>query len=360
MKDLHKRDDNSNMIRSTSRACTNCEDNKRAMQANKTVKINGRTYDAVTGMPVANKKVAAKKAPAQKSASVTKPSRPQAKKPEAPAASIHRRQQRSQTLQRRIVKKPEAIKKPSSSKKHMDISRSPMVSKFASHPQAVKKTVSQAKTSSPDKRAVSHPMAAKATKRQEISRRVTKALTAKQTKDAAITEALKPQPIKKDKPKKERRQLSKKWRRLSFAIASVVIVLAAAAVLYFTVPNISVGIAGQQAGINASYPGYTPDGYRFKQPIQYSDGEVVLEFTSRSGPTGYTITQSRSSWDSSAVLDNAVKPAAGDNYTTVTERGLTIYSYDSTTTWVNGGIRYTIEGNAPLTPEQKRQIATSL
>ena len=96
------------------------------------------------------------------------------------------------------------------------------------------------------------------------------------------------------------------------------------------------------------------------QPVTFSDGEVTLRFTSNSGPGEYTIVQSRSSWDSSAVLDNVVKKSAGDNYVTTQERGLTIYSYENNATWVNGGILYTIESDAPLSGEQIRHIATSL
>jgi len=51
---------------------------------------------------------------------------------------------------------------------------------------------------------------------------------------------------------------------------------------------------------------------------------------------------------------------AGANYVTTKERGLTIYTYDSTAVWVSGGILYRIDSKAPLSGDQIRHIATSL
>lgn len=321
------------------------------MQAKKTVTINGRLYDAVTGLPVKEAKVTetGKKKPSTTTRSNTQ---------QSVAAAVHKKQQRSQTLQRRIVKKPSSPKKTAQSTagKHMDIARSPKISRFAPHPQTKPKKPAQA---TPDKKPVSHPLTQKALKKPTGAARPA---SAKETKDRAVAAALASKPTAQKKPKKERvkKQLDKKWRRVAYGVSILVVALIGAAVLYFTIPNIAVSFAGQQAGVEASYPSYTPDGYRFKQPVQFSEGKVELDFVSKSGPTTYTITQAKSSWDSSAVLDNVIKPEVGDNYTTVTERGLTIYSSDKLTTWVNGGIHYIIEGDAILTPEQKRSIANSL
>ena len=103
------------------------------MQAKKTVTINGRLYDAVTGLPVKESA-----APADKK----KPTIPvRQRTQQAAAAAVHKKQQRSQTLQRRIVKKPETQKKAASSSagKHMDIARSPKISRFAANPQVKSK-----------------------------------------------------------------------------------------------------------------------------------------------------------------------------------------------------------------------------
>ena len=85
-----------------------------------------------------------------------------------------------------------------------------------------------------------------------------------------------------------------------------------------------------------------------------------MNFKATTSDANFSVNQSKSSWDSDAVLDNYVTPKAGSSYMPYTERGLTIYTYNNSAAWVNGGILYTVEGNAPLSSEQIRRIATSL
>lgn len=306
------------------------------MQANKTVSINGRLYDAVTGLPVKNKSVAKSEArPAPKRGGTVA------------ASSVHATTQRSQTLHRRATKKPGPPKRPQPGR-HMDITPSARVKRFVAHPAIPTKP-----KGTPDIAPKDHPMAAKAAK---SSAHTSPSVSSKQVKEAAISAALAKPTTKPEK--KERRW---KWSRRSTIITACFAVLIIGAFLtYLNLPSLSVGFAASQAGINATYPEYKPDGYALKQPVTFDDGKVTLVFNSTSGAGEYTIVQSRSSWDSSAVLDNVVRKAAGDNYVTTQERGLTIYSYDGHAAWVNGGILYTITTTAPLSGEQIRHIATSL
>jgi FlaG/FlaF family flagellin (archaellin) len=331
------------------------------MSPHKTVIINGRAYDAVTGMPVP-----------QKAAETKKPATPP--KPPAKAATstsksgaeaVHTTLQRSKTLHRRATKKPESPAKPvlhrSAPGRHMDIARSSTVSRFAAHPVAIDHTAkpSPKATSTPDTPAQVHPTAQRALhKATQKKAKPTQPTTAKQVKEAAISKAMAaPKASSVKKIAGPRFKVKKRF----LIIGLVVIVLAAA--LYATfrfVPAVSVAIASAQAGIEASYPEYTPDGYSLSQPVTFSAGQVDLKFTSNSNDNYYTISQTRSSWDSSAVLDNIVTRDAGANYVTTKERGLTIYTYDSTAVWVNGGILYKIDSKAPLSGDQIRRIATSL
>lgn len=313
------------------------------MQANKTVTINGRVYDAVTGLPVESKSTK----PVAKPATVKSVAEKRAARVEA--NSVHAQVQRSQTLHRRAAKKPGLAKRPKPGQ-HMDISRSSKVSRFAPHPVA---TEIKKETSTPDIKPKTHPVAAKALARTSKPATV----SSKQVKDAAIAAALaKPSP----KPAKEKRFKLEWSRRFTVITACFVVLILGAALTYFNMPSLSVGFASAQAGINATYPEYRPDGYHLDQPVTFSDGEVTLKFASNSADNGFVITQTRSSWDSSAVLDNVVRKATGDNYVTTQERGLTIYSYDSTAVWVNGGLLYKIVSTAPLSGEQIRHIATSM
>lgn len=328
------------------------------MAPHKTITINGRTYDAVTGLIV----------------DTPAPSRPRPPHtPKASATAVHGAPQRSATLNRRFTKKPAPapkvrIERPHTGR-HMDIAKSNTVTRFAPHPvtsarvtSASTKPATVAPTTA-DKPARMHPTVARALARRSAQKQTVakKPVTAKETKEAAITQALATSPKKTVKKMVDTRPWYQRARVLIGIAVIIMIIIGGLYAAYRFVPSISVGFAAMRAGISASYPEYTPDGYSLHQPVSYSDGEVVLEFISNSTNTEqYTIMQKESSWDSTAVLDNVVRPKAGDNYTTTKERGLTIYMYNNDAYWVNGGILYSIQGNAPLSGDQIRRIATSL
>ena len=369
------------------------------MATQKTITINGRAYDAVTGLPVENTKASAatqpvipKRAPqvvvtpkqvakpiakpATKPALAPAAAKPAAKPTTTPAASrgksvsenIHSNVQKSKTLMRRAAKKPstpQKIVRRTQPGRHMDFARNTNVAKFAPHP-----VVKEAKTASAspvkaapivslDKPAQPHPAAvralAKAQAKKETQVKIAKPVTSKEVKDAAIAKALATPKTKAPKAPKN------KWLKRGIVVGSIVLLLLVTLfAIYKFIPSVSVSIAAAQAGIEARYPDYTPDGYSLKQPVTYADNEVNLTFKSNSNDSSYSINQKQSTWDSSATLDNVVIPAVGENYATTKERGLTIYSYDKGAAWVNGGILYTISGDAQLSGDQIRRIATSL
>jgi len=339
------------------------------MAPHKTVTINGRLYDAVTGLPV-------------ESVAVTAPDKTPVKKPVAKPAPkplgktdrgvtnseiAHSSVQRSQTLRRGSTKKPDAPNKPvlkrSAPGRHMDFAKSADVSRFAKHPTVAAPAPKPKAAATPDKPAQVHPVVERALTRSEAKKQaraaVTKPATSKEVKDAAINKALAAS-TPKPKAKKESKKNKKSLRRLIIIGGIVLGLLIALYAVWRLIPNLSVSVAAAQAGIEATYPEFTPDGYSLSQPVTYSDGEVDLKFTSNSNDNFYTINQTRSSWDSSAVLDNVVTPTAGANYVTTKERGLTIYTFDTNAAWVNGGILYKIDSKAPLSGDQIRRIATSL
>lgn len=324
--------------------------NIQEMQANKTVTVNGRLYDAVTGLPLKQAPKPAAPKPVAKAA----PHKPTSAGKTA-SASLHQTPQRSQTLHRRAAKKPGPATRPQPGK-HMDIARSSNVSRFATHPATPAKPKREAEKK--DIAPKTHPVAARAAAKAAKPAKTVPA-SAKQVKEAAIAAALAKSDKKLPAPKKRSWKFS---RRFAIISAVFIVLIGGAYLTYVNIPSLSVGIAAAQAGIDASYPEYKPDGYSLSQPVQYSDGEVILTFASNSGTGEYTITQTRSSWDSSAVLNNVVRKSSGDDYSTTQERGLTIYSYknNNAIAWANGGILYVIESDAPLSFDQIRRIATSL
>lgn len=322
------------------------------MEAKKTVTINGRAYDEVTGLPVDRPAKTAPRPAALKRASTARPASTTSSGNSA-AGPVHGSPQRSTTLHRRATKKPGLPKRPQPGR-HMDIARNGSVKRFAAQPAGA--TPVAKKAASADIQPKTHPLAHKAT--SKMVKRPVQTLSPKQTKDAAIAHQLaKPSEVKRTQKK---RPLTQKTRRTIMSFGVVALILGAGALAYFQLPGISVAIASQQAGVSAAYPGYVPTGYSLAQPVTYSDGEVSLRFTANSGTGEYTVTQARSNWDSAAVLDNVVRPASGDNYIITQERGLTMYAFDGNAAWVNGGVLYTIESDAALSGDQIRRIATSL
>lgn len=362
------------------------------MAPHNTINVNGRAYDSVTGLPIDSTAVTTP----DRTPSIPKP-KPQAVPTPKPtpttsrgvkdSAGVHSTAQRSQTLVRRATKKPAAPQKPVLRRptpgRHMDIAKSTDVTRFAKHPvmaapaqSTPKAQPAPKKVSAPaqpkktpatkttaaavaDKPARLHPIAQRALTRHSAKKTAarTAPATAKEVKEAAIAKALATPTTKAKKPARTR---SPRSRRLIIIGSVILVIIAALYAAWRLIPNISVSMAAAQAGIHASYPEYTPDGYSLSQPVTYSDGEVGLKFVSHSNDNHYSITQTRSSWDSTAVLDNVVTPAAGANYVTTRERGLTIYTYDTAAAWVNGGILYKIDSKAPLSSDQIRRIATSL
>lgn len=313
------------------------------MEKNKIVMINGQPYDAHTGMPLL----------ANTAAKVVAPQKPTV------AASVHGAPQKSKTLVRRATKKP-VPSAPSQVRKTpgrmMDIARSGKIARFAPHPVAAP----AAARTTPDIPAVMHPVVSKA----HAAHIAKKSLATKQPqksptviKNEAIKVALEKPAV--SAPKKK--LFSKRnHRKLHIFAVSLALVLIAGYLTYHNMPSLSVRVAASQAGINATYPEYRPDGYRLDGPVAFNDGQVTIHFRANTGDGTFTVTQAKSSWDSSAVLDNIVRKSVDEKYITNHERGLTIYTYNGNAAWVNAGILYTIEGNAPLSGEQIRRIATSL
>ena len=310
-----------------------------------TISIDGQQYDAHTGLPVSS---AAQVSPAGAKISVSVNS----------AKSLHGKPQRSVTLQRKTVKRPTHVKHAivgHPQTKHMDIARPrhAAVSRFAPHPVGALKPAPKSFDVSP----VTHPHVAKAHALSAAKQQpLTRAITASEIKDHAVKNAVKA--AKKRPPLKSR--FAPRQRIAAVLSASLAIVILGGYVTYLNMPSLSVRVAAAQAGIDASYPNYRPDGYALNGPVTYSDGKVAMNFKANGGEQKFTVAESKSGWNSEALLDNYVTPKAGSDYVPYIERGLTIYTYGNNAAWVNGGILYTIEGDAPLSNSQMRRIATSL
>jgi hypothetical protein len=352
-----------------------------------TININGRTYDAVTGEPVGEHAVRhslqstqhhdhpphkslrafSDIGPTTNVNQLHKPERPVADahlapvKPahevHAPAQHVHQVTQKSQTLYRRALKKPAVRPTIPTPTAHQ---RSPLVSHFTT-PQAVP-LQEQPMPLAPeqDTPPVMHPAVAKALQQQtDLQPSHTQELTSKELKDQLIKERLAEVENAPAKKEKKAGWLSRQPRLVTILTSTLALLILGGYLTYITLPSISLKVAASRAGVNAVMPEYKPDGYSLDGPITYSPGEVVISYKSNTNDTGYKLVQKATNWDSQAVLDNYVGKLT-DNYLTFQERGVTVYTFGSKAAWVNGGLLYTIDGNAGLSSDQILHLATSL
>lgn len=347
------------------------------MRGKNTIYINGSYYDAVTGLPVAAPPAPQDPSPkiprtqvisdfgVATTAQLPKNARQNVQR-SAPVASTHVAPQRSQTLRREAVRRPVGVHESVVKRERRTppvVAKSPTVSRFGTAtatPALAPKPVTAARPAASTPVTVRHihdTLAAKKAPTPILKKTPASAPASSQLKEHLIKEKLASiDTAKKPKAHKIRRRSS---RTATVVAACVSLVLLGGYLTYLNMPNLSVRVAAVNAGIDAKFPEYRPDGYRFNGPIAYNTGEVTMKFQSNSGNEAYEITQKSSSWDSQAVLDNYVAKQS-DSYLTYSEQGLTIYTFEGDAAWVNGGILYTIEGDAPLTSQQVLRIAGSM
>lgn len=361
------------------------------------IEINGKKYDAITGRMIEDSSSNSSKV--QPIATVTpkmnsgvvdgfvrKPKKVGSSRTQA--KPVPKQAQKSNTLMRASVKKPEPVakkiqaSKPSIQKSHLGSSvkrtqvamqtpKSQHVQKYGAdqHRTSVVKTTSTAL-------AVKHQNEANAAQSSQKtpannSHTAVESHSIKSDRDKMINKALENANAHeaidhsgKTHHKKKRSKLSKelgiskKAASISSAVLAMVLLVG-----FFTiqnVPNLSMRIAATRAGFDAEMPGYRPSGFSFKGPINYSPGQVTVSFKSNSDGRYYDVKQQASNWNSDALLSNYVV-AEGKTYQTYLDRGRTLFIYDgSNATWVDDGVWYQVEGDSDLTTDQLIRIASSI
>ena len=313
-----------------------------------TIVINGVRYDTHTGMRLGE--VVAKA---------------QSLRASHTSHTHHKAVERSKTLRRHGMASPV---KPATKSDSSQPAQSTMIRRFAptTHnlkpPARTKAEAAAHRTKSMDIAPTLHPM------QKKIAMAAPKPLShhvqqqhqpkpAHEIKERAVQMALAastPKTIKKQS------FFTRHSKFVSISTVTIALVLVAGWLTYMSLPNLSVRVAAAQAGIDAAYPSYQPSGYSLDGPVAYKEGEVSMNFQANGGPQKFAVTQKRSSWDSSALLQNFIKDESESKYNIYNDSGLTVYVFGTNAAWVNGGILHLIEGNAPLTNEQMRRIAKSM
>lgn len=257
------------------------------------------------------------------------------------APSVHSTVQKSTTLSRRYVKKPvvTAAKKAEEKKvvavKKAKAARLAQLRAEKAAAKAARKAVKVAKKTSKNDRAI-------------------------RSASAVITKMAKEPAKKAPKMEREFKKKNKAGRVFLALICSGATVAALVAFVHFSIPDLSVRVAAIQTGIDAAYPTFVPRNYTLSNVTSDKEGVVVMTFT---GPEGasFTLSEEKSTWDSTALLNNYVKKNYPNDFATLREQGITIFVRGEKASWVSGGLLYKIDATGKyLTKEQIRNIATSL
>jgi hypothetical protein len=359
------------------------------------IELNGKKYDAKTGHVISHAGASHQQTAPNKGHSIdgvvggkrpkhsaTTPhtaiaktnshsaSRHEKNRTHTPKHISHHQTQKSQSLMRRAVKKPEGDKLPSlqsktelSGRLHRakNTPKSSRIAKFSySQPKVHTKVASVPLAQAPD-----HSLATSEAKppAKQPTHEAHKVSPAQKHFDAALSKS---QSHQKKPTKKQKRgakiahKLGISRKVLNVSAAMFAFVLLAGFFTYQNLTSLSMQVASSRAGFNAQLPGYKPAGYAVEGPIEYEPGSVSVSFASRTDDSQLKLTQEVSNWNSQALFENYL----GDNtqnYQVHEEKGKTIYLYDNgNATWVSGGVWYKIEGDNILNNEQLLRMASSL
>ncbi len=161
-------------------------------------------------------------------------------------------------------------------------------------------------------------------------------------------------------PKKKSSFGKKSAKAATVTLTMAGLLLLGAYVWQVNYPNLALKVASSKAGINATIPGYLPNGWQVSNNISSAPGTISYQIGSADGKASATVNQSKTDWDSQALAENYVSNKS-DKYLSLQAAGLTIYVYGNQASWVNNGTWYRIEGdNTNLTQDQLIRMATSL
>lgn len=312
------------------------------------IEINGRRYNAITGQPIGH--TTAVIDGIKKDIHPKPMMRKAAKHLRQSAHAVHTRTQRSKTLMREVVAKPRAKRNNPSTTSQPRVARaasvpkSPAIRHFSKHGKAEQplhgEVIHSRQSTSAVALAAPLPNVLAGLSHQRLEKML----------DAALLSA--------DAQKRALR-VRRLPRWLVATLAVVVVAVGGTLFAWKNIPQASMKVAGLKAHINSSVPAYVPSDFKFAGPVESHDGTASMTYRSASNDgQSFTIKQQASNWDSSTLEANIPK----SQVQTSQVKGTTVYIYgaNNNATWVNNGIRYTIEDNAQLNSGELLKVADSL
>lgn len=151
-------------------------------------------------------------------------------------------------------------------------------------------------------------------------------------------------------------------RMVSYGAGAVAVLAIAGFLGVQNADNIQFKLATHQAGFAATMPSYQPYGFTMDAVRTY-DGYVGLKYVADSiqGSRSYAITEKPSGWNSSSLLTNILANDESASYRVVEKAGRTVYVYgNNQAAWVNNGILYQLVSTSTLGNHEIGQIAASM
>jgi hypothetical protein len=158
--------------------------------------------------------------------------------------------------------------------------------------------------------------------------------------------------------KAPRRRMSWKRKLGNSAAVFVALLVIGVFIAYLNLPAIEVNVASMQAGFHATVPNYKALGFALDGPVKANSGKIAMSFTS--GDSQFTLTQQASNWDNQTLMETLASQSDSIPKT-IQSHGHTIYMVRTNqASWVNGGIRYDLTGNANLDKQEITSVADSM
>jgi hypothetical protein len=166
-----------------------------------------------------------------------------------------------------------------------------------------------------------------------------------------------PKKLAKTKKKKSNRRAR---RIISGAAAAMAVLVIGGFIALQNTANLKMHLASSRAGVHATLPAHKPSGFAAVK-FSYGNGFVTVDYRNTGNGQDYQVTQTASNWNSDALYNEYVAATAGKNYDTVQAGGRTIYTYGNhNATWVDGGIWYNITSDGALSGQELIDVAKSM
>ena len=168
-------------------------------------------------------------------------------------------------------------------------------------------------------------------------------------------------PNKESSRKKNYKKFKLSPKFISLTAVFIAFVLLGSFFAYQNIPSVGMRIAAQKAGFNGNLPGSVPAGFAFKSPIVADSNNITVTYQSDSDNRNFTLVQRPTNWSSESLLTNYLLDSQY-RYQVYRDKGLTVYIYNgSNATWVDKGIWYSVtsEENS-LSSEQLLELASSI